>query len=205
MHAAAAALGAALAPGTSRLLRSDASPLVPAGFVPAGFRFLDSPGFGIRVIIPSDLATAHARELARRPGPIDVFADVARRVGNPTGGHPSPGDTDILEVCEDGTCLGVLRVGTDEVPTTARLTDAVSTLALADVRLCQTLTALGPATTLRGTTRPAGGEVAVPGYVLWTGTDRGVLSIQVTAESDEVADAFYGIVLRTLQPLPARP
>ena len=63
----------------------------------------------------------------------------------------------------------------------------------------------GPATTLRSTLTLFGGALRVPGYVLWARNDRGVFSIQVTSESADVVDALYGIVLRTLQPLPPLP
>ncbi|MDQ7992631.1 MAG: hypothetical protein AAGC63_05655 [Propionicimonas sp.] len=198
--AAAAALGAALAPGSFRLLEASASQ--PADFTPPGFRFLDSAEFGIRMAIPADLTAVRSWDLLEEDGAVALLEDLIQRVQPVT--HDSLDDhlnsVDILAVSEDGTCVNVMRVGSADVPTPAMLAPEVEALRLTGVVFGHTETAFGPSTTMRGTTTV--GEFEVPGYVLWARNRRGVFSVQVTAESDEVVDALYAIVVRTLQPIP---
>lgn len=199
--AAAASLGAALAPGTFRLANST----VPTTALPPGFGFLDSPEFGIRVAIPTDLVPVRPADLALEEGAMEAFREMAQRTQVTVEewlDHQLT-NVDVLAVADDGTSVNVMRIHSDRVPTPAMLAAEVEALELTGVEWGQATTAFGRATTMRSTTTLFGGALTVPGYVLWTRNSRGVFSIQVTAESDDVVDALYGIVLRTLQPIPA--
>lgn len=205
--AAAAALSAALAPGTFRLLQMDAPALPPAAVVPPGFRFMDSPNVGIRMAIPSDLTPARPWDLLREDGVAGFFEDVAQRLRRTPDEFLDEqlNGTDVLAVSDDGTCVNVMRTPSDVVPTPAMLASEVESLPLTDVVFGHSGTAFGEATTMRGTMTMLDGGLALPGYVLWARNRRGVFSVQVTAGSDDVVDALFAIVLRTLQPIPAAP
>jgi len=202
--AAAAALNAALAPGTFRLLQSGFSALPPATAAPPGFRFLDSPEFGIRVAIPADLAPVRAWDLMREGEAGDILRELAQRTLVTTDEclDDQLTSVDVLAVADDGASVNVMRIDSGDVPTSAKLAPEAEALQLADVVFGNVQTVFGSATTMRSTVRLLGGELTVPGYVLWTRNNRGVFSIQVTAETDEVVEALYAIVLRTLQPIP---
>ena len=202
--AAAAALGAALAPGTFRLLLSGFSALPPATTAPPGFRFLDSPEFGIRVAIPADLVPVRAWDLMLEGEAGDILRELAQRtlVASDDCLDDQLTSVDVLAVADDGASVNVMRIDSGDVPTSASLAREAEALQLADVVFGHVETVFGPATTMRSTVTLLDGELTVPGYVLWTRNNRGVFSIQVTAETDEVVDALYAIVLRTLQPIP---
>lgn len=201
--AAAATLGAALEPGTFRLLQPGASALPPATVAPPGFRFLDSPEFGIRVAIPDDLTPLRPWDMLLEDGTLSYFEDIAQRLGQTTDQvlRDQLDGVDVLAAADDGACVNVMRVGLDEVPTPADLTPEADALQMTDVVFGQIGTVFGRATTMRSTLDYAG--LDIPGYVLWTRNSRGVFSIQVTAGSAKVVEALYGIVLRTLQPIPS--
>lgn len=202
--AAAAALGAALAPGTFRLLQSGVSALPPATAAPSGFRFLDSPEFGIRVAIPDDLAPVRPWDLMREDEAGFILQELAQRTRLATDEclDDQLNSIDVLAVSDDGASVNVMRINSGGVPTPATLAKEVEALQLTNVVFGHVGTVFGRATTMRSAVTVLGGELAIPGYVLWTRNNRGVFSIQVTAESDEVVEALYGIVLRTLQPIP---
>lgn len=202
--AAAAALGAALAPDTFSLLQSGGSALPPATVAPPGFRFLNSPEFGIRVAIPADLTPVRPWDLMREDEAGDIFQEFAQRTRVTTDEclDDQLNSVDVLAVSDDGASVNVMRVSSGGVPTRETLASEVEALQLTDVVFGHVGTVFGRATAMRSAVTLLGGELTVPGYVLWTRNNRGVFSIQVTAESDEVVDALYGIVLRTLQPFP---
>ncbi len=201
--AAATTLGAALAPGTFRLLSTPVNP-VPVMSLPAGFHFLQSPNFGLRFAIPDDLVLTRPDSLLTEYGALVTFQEMADRTGATVDEwtHHQVTGVDAFAVAEDGTSVNVMRTPSEHVPTPAELADEVRALQMDAVRWGRTETVFGPATTLRSTLTLFGGALRVPGYVLWARNDRGVFSIQVTSESADVVDALYGIVLRTLQPLP---
>ena len=200
--AAASILGAALAPGTFRLLNT-AAIARPVTSLPAGFHFLESPAFGVRFAIPQDLVPVRPESLLSEYGAMVTFQELAERSGVTLQEWLDHQVTsvDAYAAADDGTSVNVMRTPADHVPSPSELATEVEALQMRDVTWGHAQTAFGPATTLRSTLTLFGGALEVPGYVLWTRTDRGVFSIQVTAETAEVVDALYGIVLRTLQPM----
>ncbi len=203
--AAAAALGATLAPGTFRLRDSPVAGVPGPAELPTGFDFLDSPEFGIRVAIPADLVPVHPEVLLNEYGAMEAFREMAERsqVTLEEWLDDQFTNVDVLAIADDGASVNVMRIHSQDVPSPAMLTAEVEALQLTDVEWGEAVTTFGRATTMRSRTTLFDGALIVPGYVLWTQNACGVFSIQVTAESDEVVDALYGIVLRTLQPIPA--
>lgn len=202
--AAAAALGAIIAPGTFRLLGPPVAATPPTTALPPGFGFLDSPEFGIRVAIPTDLIPLRPRDMLLEDGALDVFGELAQRSGVTLHEwlDQQLNNVDVCAVADDGASVNVMRIHSDRVPSPAALAEEVEALQLTDVEWGHAPTVFGRATTMRSRTTLFAGALTVPGYVLWTRNARGVFSIQVTAEGDDVVDALYGIVLRTLQPIP---
>lgn len=196
--AAAATLSAELVPGAFRLLGAAAA-LPPATVAPAGFRFLDSIEFGLRVAIPDDLVPIRPWEVLLEEGGKDVLMELTERSPGALDGFLE--NTDVMAGSDDGASVNVMRIHFHRVPTPADLAAETEDLQLTDVEWGQVSTVFGRATTMRSKTVLFDGAVVVPGYVLWAQNARGVFSLQVTGPSDEVTDALYAIVLRTLQPL----
>ena len=88
------------------------------------------------------------------------------------------------------------------MPTPTGLADDVADLQLRDVTFAEIPTVFGASISMRSTTLLLDDQLAVFGHVLWARNAHGVFSIQLTAAEADVADALYGILLRTLQPLP---
>lgn len=176
----------------------------PATALRAGFHFLDSPDFGIRFAIPADLVPIRPADLALEEGAMAAFGEMAERTKQTTEEWLDQlTNVNVLAVADDGASVNVMRIHSDRVPSPTILAAEVESLLLIDVEWGDAATAFGRATTMRSKTTLFGGALIVPGYALWTRNRRGVFSIQVTTESDDVVDALYGIVLRTLQPIPA--
>ena len=163
--------------------------------------------FGIRVAIPADLMPVRPWDLLLEEGVEDVFQGLAQRTQRTTDDclDDQLNTVDVLAVSDDGASVNVMRIQSDRVPTPAALAAEAKALQLTDVDWGDVDTVFGRATTMRSRISLFDGALIVPGYVLWARNDRGVFSIQVTAESDDVVDALYGIVLRTLQPIPPAP
>lgn len=200
---ALAVVGGALARGGLHLASPAAAALPPATTPPPGFRFLDSAEFGVRLAVPEDLAAIRPWDLMEDEVVRGALQELADRSG--TGVDEYLDDQfesiDVIAVAEDGTSVNVMRISSDTVPTPSTLAAEVAALQLQDVTFGEVQTAFGPATTMRSTTLLTDDQLAVPGHVLWARSPRGVFSIQLTAADAEVADALYGILLRTLQPV----
>ena len=114
--AAAAALGATLAPGTFRLRDSPVAGVPGPAELPTGFDFLDSPEFGIRVAIPADLVPVHPEVLLNEYGAMEAFREMAERsqVTLEEWLDDQFTNVDVLAIADDGAeaiCLGCAGMG----------------------------------------------------------------------------------------------
>ena len=180
--------------------------MLPAGFAPPGFRFLDAVEFGIRMAIPDDLVSYRPWDLLEEDGMLSAAQQLASR--SPVGVDEYLDDqlnsTEIIAVAEDGTSVNVMRISSDSVPSAEALADEVAAMQLQDVVFDRIPTVFGPATTMRSTVTMTvlDQQLVIPGHVLWAQNRCGVFSVQLTAEDPDVVDALYGILLRSLQPIP---
>ena len=196
--------------GSSSAASSPASPVgasnatpAPAatGELPAGFHLVDVPEIGVRVAVPDDMTVLDAAVLTSGDAGA-VLDEMAARLGL-THDQMATQAAQLPLYAADakGTNINLAVIDMPRPPTADEIAPVLDQLGMHDAQITQRSTAVGPATSARGSVVVTDG--APPAYEqnLWAQTSTTVFSLTVTSGDEAVADSLFATELAALQPL----